>query len=112
AAERRPFNVLLILIDDHKPDLHDVYNATSPVPTPNLRRLAARGTWFTNAYVAAPACCPSRTALLTGVHAARSGVYYNSHAYRRARSWIAGVRTLPGSFRHYGYLTAGYGKIA
>ena len=110
-AAPRP-NVLFIIIDDHKPDLHDVFNAASPVKTPNMRRLAERGTWFTHAYVDAPACCPSRTAFLTGVQASKSGVYYNSHAYRRANSWIAKVETLPGNFLRQGYLTAGYGKIA
>jgi arylsulfatase A-like enzyme len=108
-AVERP-NVLLILIDDHGPGLHDV-NQQSPVRTPNLRRLAERGTWFTRAYVDAPACCPSRTALLTGVHAARSGAYYNNQAYRRASTFIAGVRSLPGHFREQGYLAAGYGKV-
>jgi arylsulfatase A-like enzyme len=111
AAEPGPYNVLVILIDDHKPDLHDVYQADSPVPTPNMRRLAERGTWFTQGYVDSPACCPSRTALLTGVHTTRSGVYYNSHAYRRAQSWIAGVQTLPGRFLAHRYLVAGFGKI-
>jgi arylsulfatase A-like enzyme len=82
------------------------------VPTPNLRRLAARGTWFTHGYVDSPGCCPSRTAFLTGVHATRSGVYYNSQAYRRTQSWISRVETLPGNFLRQGYLVAGFGKIA
>jgi arylsulfatase A-like enzyme len=108
----RPYNVLFIIIDDHGPDLHDVFNAGSPVRTPNLQRLAARGTWFSRGYVDAPACCPSRTAFLTGVHATKSGVYYNNQAYRQSSSWIAEVQTLPGTFLKAGYLTAGYGKIA
>ncbi len=107
----RRWNVLLVIIDDHGAQLHDVFQQ-SPVATPSLRRIAERGTWFTRAYVAAPACCPSRTALLTGVHPARSGVYYNSQAYRRASTFIADVTTLPGLFKAAGYLTAGYGKIA
>jgi arylsulfatase A-like enzyme len=112
SAPAKPFNVLFIIIDDHKPDLHDVFNADSPVKTPNMQRLANRGTWFTNGYVDSPACCPSRTALLTGVHATRSGVYYNAHAYRRAQSWISEVETLPGNFLRHGYLTAHFGKVA
>ncbi len=112
AAPTKPYNVLFIIIDDHKPDLNDVFNASSPVKTPNMQRLANRGTWFTNGYVDAPACCPSRTAFLTGVHTTKSGVYYNNHAYRRADSWISKVQTLPGRFLEQGYLVAGYGKIA
>lgn len=108
----RRMNVLFLIIDDHKADLHDVFNAGSPVKTPSLQRLAARGTWFTHAYVDSPACCPSRTAFLTGVHTTRSGVYYNSQAYRRASTWISRAQTLPGNFLRHGYLVAGYGKIA
>jgi arylsulfatase A-like enzyme len=109
-GKRRP-NVLIIMIDDHPANLADVYQ-DSPVPTPNMRRLAARGTWFSRAYDDAPICCASRTALLTGVHATRSGVYYNNQAYRRAPNFIAKVTTLPGQFLKAGYLTVGYGKIA
>lgn len=107
---KRP-NVLVILIDDHPFNLTDV-DRPSPVPTPNIRRLAARGTWFSNGYVDAPSCGPSRTAMLTGVHSTRSGVYYNGQAYRRNDTFIAKTVTLPGLFLRHGYLTAGYGKVA
>ena len=111
AAAPGAMNVLFILIDDHGSMLHDV-RQPSRVHTPNLQRLADRGTWFTQAYVDAPACCPSRTAFLTGVHATKSGVYYNSQAYRRTRTPISQAETLPQHFLKAGYLTAGYGKIA
>lgn len=110
-ATGRPYNVLFLIIDDHGSGLHDVFQ-NSQVHTPNMQRLAKRGTWFSHAYVDAPACCPSRTAFLTGVHAAKSGVYYNNQAYRRTPTWISQVRTLPAQFLQHGYLTAGYGKIA
>jgi arylsulfatase A-like enzyme len=104
-------NVLLILIDDHAAQLHSAFGGNARAQTPNLKRLAARSTWFTRAYADSPACCPSRTALLTGVNTTRSGVYYNSQAYRRTSTWISQVQTLPGTFLRAGYLTAGYGKI-
>jgi arylsulfatase A-like enzyme len=110
SAAPAPPNVLVILVDDMPFNYPDVYQA-SRVHTPNMQRLAARSTWFTHAYADAPVCCASRTALLTGVHATRSGVYYNSQAYRRAHTFIAGVTTLPGLFLQNGYLTIGYGKI-
>ena len=111
-ATGRRYNVLFVIIDDHGPGLHNVLNAASPVQTPNMRRLAARGTWFTHAYVDSPACCPSRTAFITGVHGTRSGVYFNNQAYRRNAGWISKVDNLPQHFLKNGYLTAGYGKIA
>jgi arylsulfatase A-like enzyme len=111
-AQAAPPNVLVILIDDHAATLHSVFNPGSPVPTPNMHRLADRGTWFARAYVDVPLCGPSRTAMLTGVHAVRSGVYTNGHAYRRTDSWISRVENLPQRFLRAGYLVAGYGKIA
>ena len=110
-ATGRPYNVLFVIIDDHGPGLHDVFQ-NSLVHTPNMQRLANRGTWFSHAYADSPACCPSRTAFLTGAHAAKSGVYFNDQAYRRASSWISKVDTLPGHYLKHGYLVAGYGKIA
>lgn len=104
-------NVLIILVDDMPFEYTDVYQA-SHVHTPNMKRLADRGSWFCHAYNDAPICCASRTAILTGVHATRSGVYYNTDAYRRASTFIANVTTLPGLFLKNGYLTVGYGKIA
>jgi arylsulfatase A-like enzyme len=104
-------NVLIILIDDHPFNFTDVYQK-SAVHTPNFQRIADRGTWFSRGYNDAPICCASRTAMLTGVHTTRSGVYYNNLAYRRATNFIANVTTLPGLFLKNGYLTIGYGKIA
>lgn len=111
ADQRERPNVLMIIIDDHSPRLHSVFNS-GPVETPSMQRLADRGTWFTRGYVDSPGCCPSRTAMLTGVHATRSGVYYNAQAYRRAGTWISEVQNLPQHFLEHGYLVAGYGKIA
>ncbi len=84
----------------------------SPVRTPHLERLAARGSWFTRAYCEVPSCAPSRAAFLTGVHAHKSGVYFNNQAFRRTTAPIARAVTLQRHFLDHGYLTAGYGKIA
>ena len=103
-------NVLMIIIDDVAANLHSVKNK-GPLRTPNIERIASQGTWFSHAYNDAPVCCASRTAMLTGVHAARSGVYYNTQPYRRAGTWISKVQTLPNALLQQGYLTAAYGKI-
>jgi arylsulfatase A-like enzyme len=109
AAATKP-NVLMIIIDDVAANVHSVGQA-SPVQTPNIQRLAARGTWFTHAYNDAPACCPSRTAMLTGVASSRSGVYYNTQSYTRSGTWIAKTESMPANFLRNGYLTASYGKL-
>jgi len=103
-------NVLLIVIDDCAPDVVSL-NEARAVPTPNMARLARRGAVFSNAYCAAPACGPSRSALLTGIHPSVSGVYQNDQSFRKGPEWLRRVVTLPGRLKSEGYLTAGYGKV-
>ncbi|MFP4547923.1 MAG: sulfatase [Fidelibacterota bacterium] len=62
----RPLNFVLLYSDELNPDYFQCYNENSPYPTPNLTELANAGTRFTNAYVAAPMCTPSRFAVLSG----------------------------------------------
>jgi len=103
---RRP-NVLFIAIDD----LNDWVGATRGHPqshTPNLDKLARRGTLFRNAYCAAPACNPSRAALMTGIPPHESGVYLNNQPWRKA---LPNAVTIPQYLRRSGYAVKGSGKI-
>ena len=63
-AESKP-NVLFIAVDDMRPELGCYGNKI--VKTPNMDRLAARGTVFNHAYCQQAVCSPSRTAMLTGL---------------------------------------------
>src|SRR5260370_35008562 len=45
--------------------------------SPNLTRLVAEGTRFTDAYVACPLCAPSRSAIMTSRYPHRFGGYNN-----------------------------------
>lgn len=68
-AERVP-NVVTIFVDDLGwRDLGCYGN--EQYDTPNIDRLADRGTRFTNAYAGAPNCTPSRASVLTGQAPAR-----------------------------------------
>ena len=58
-------NVILILTDDQGTIDVNCFGAED-LDTPNLDALAGRGTRFTQFYVGAPVCSPSRAALLTG----------------------------------------------
>lgn len=107
--DKRP-NILFIIIDDHPANMVSVLDE-SIVQTPNMERLAARGTWFTRAYNAAPVCGASRAAFLSGVHPSSSGVYYNAQNWRKPGTAISQAESLHGFFLRHGYLTAGYGKI-
>ena len=42
--------------------------------TPNITALAKDAINFTNAYSPAPTCAPSRSALLSGLHPAKTGI--------------------------------------
>ena len=47
------------------------------IAAPNLSRLAAEGTRFTDAYVACPLCAPSRSGIMTARYPQRFGAYVN-----------------------------------
>lgn len=104
-------NVLMIAFDD----LNDWIGCLAGHPqtrTPNLDRLAAGGTLFTNAHCQAPICHPSRTSLLFGLRPSTSGVYDNGPAPEAAAQRLRETcRTLPAYFRDHGYRTVTAGKV-
>jgi len=51
-----------------------LYGHTRLYRTPNIERLARRGMTFTRAYAASPLCSPTRSAILTGLSPARTGI--------------------------------------
>ena len=75
AAERpaKP-NVLFILADDLGWQDVKCYDVDEPTPmeTPHIDALAKRGVQFWQAYSPAPTCAPSRCAIMSGIHPARS----------------------------------------
>ncbi|HWS00841.1 MAG TPA: sulfatase-like hydrolase/transferase, partial [Prolixibacteraceae bacterium] len=77
--EKKP-NIILILTDDAGIGDFGI-NGNRLVQTPNLDKLAARSTRFTNFYVS-PVCAPTRSSILTGNYAETTGVYdtYNGGA--------------------------------
>ncbi|MBN2294052.1 MAG: sulfatase [Pirellulales bacterium] len=104
-----PLNVLFIAIDDLN-DWVGCLGGHPDVKTPNLDRLAGRGIVFTHTYCAAPACNPSRAALMTGVLPSRSGMYVNAQDWRKNPT-LAKTTTLPQHFMANGYTALGSGKI-
>ncbi len=58
-------NVLIFMSDEHNPLVSSVYGHPL-VQTPNMERLAARGTVFQHAYCPSPLCLPSRSAFMAG----------------------------------------------
>ena len=72
AFGQRP-NIIFILADDLGWAELGCYGNTFN-ETPNLDKLAAQGTMFTDAYASAPVCSPYRAALMTGQYPARVGI--------------------------------------
>ncbi|MDE0610363.1 MAG: sulfatase-like hydrolase/transferase [Anaerolineaceae bacterium] len=61
----QPPNILLILCDELRADALSCAG-NSPVCTPNIDRLAAEGTRFSQCMVTQPSCTPSRASILSG----------------------------------------------
>lgn len=115
-ARQRPqenrMNVLFLVVDDLNTWLlGDTDRYTGKVVAPNIQRLADSGVLFTRAYTASPFCCPSRTALLSGVSPWKSGVYENGQVISDSTA-LKDATSLPKLLRNAGYYTASYGKIA
>lgn len=76
ATTTRPHNVLIIMSDEHSGSTMGC--AGHPiVRTPNLDRLAAQGTRFSNCYTPSPLCAPGRASAFTGLHVHRLGTWDN-----------------------------------
>lgn len=70
--EKRP-NILFILADDF--GLRDMsFVGSSYYETPNIDRLAAKSTVFTQGYAGSRVCSPSRATIMTGKFTARHGI--------------------------------------
>jgi arylsulfatase A-like enzyme len=69
-------NVLFIMCDQLRADYLSCYGHAT-LATPNLDRLAARGTRFTHAYSQAPICTASRMSLYTGRYVFSHGATWN-----------------------------------
>jgi len=70
-------NIIMIYADDMGYGDAGCYGDTNLVPTPHIDRLAGEGVRFTDGYVTAPVCGPSRYGLLTGAYQQRFGVQWN-----------------------------------
>lgn len=103
-------NVLFIAIDDLN-DWVGCIGGNPQVKTPNLDHFNAEGGMIMyKAHAPATVCCPSRSALLTGVHSYKTGVYGNNNNLKntpKARDLV----TLPEYFSQHGYISLSMGKI-
>ncbi len=100
-------NVVLVVADDLGMQLGCYGDALAR--TPNLDRLAAAGTRFTQAYCTTASCSASRSVILTGMHNHAIGHYGHSHGEGHFSTYET-VRTLPVLLSEAGYRTCSIGK--
>jgi iduronate 2-sulfatase len=104
AAEK--LNVLFIAVDDLKPTI-GAYGDTL-ARTPNIDRLAARGTLFERAYCMQAVCSPSRNAMLTGLRPQTLRIFDLGTNFRNS---VPDVVTLPQHFKQHGWKAEAMGKL-
>ena len=102
-------NVIIIYTDDQGSIDLGSYGA-SDIYTPNIDKLAKEGTRFTQAYVAAPVCAPSRAALLTGKYPQNAGVISNTSHVPGSDGMPNEQYTIAELFKDQGYKTGHIGK--
>ena len=106
AAPEEKLNVLFVAVDDLKPALGCYGDPLAK--SPNIDKLAARGTAFTRAYCQQAVCSPSRSSLLTGRRPDSTKVWDLETHFRTA---LPDVVTLPQHFKAKGWHTQAFGKI-
>lgn len=96
-------NIILIIADDLNWDDLGCYGNKS-VGTPHIDKLAAQGIRFTQAYVTASSCSPSRASIITGKYPHQTG------AEQLHWPLPKGTSTFVKQLKDAGYYTAAAGK--
>jgi len=102
-SRRRP-NIVLIVSDEHNPQMTGCYGH-KVVRTPHLDRLAAEGVTFERAYCNSPTCVCSRASMMTGRYVHEIGVFNHSNPLR------SDIPTFANYLEAAGYETTLCGKM-
>jgi arylsulfatase A-like enzyme len=98
-------NIIVFFTDDQGYADLGIQDVLFDVKTPRIDALAQNGARFTQGYVTAPQCSPSRAALLTGRHQARFGMDENQYIPMDINEV-----TIASKIREQGYVTGMFGK--
>lgn len=110
-GQKQP-NIILIFADDMGYGDLGVFGHPT-IKTPNLDKLAFEGQKWTNFYVAASVCTPSRAGLMTGRLPIRSGMCSDQHRvlYPNSKGGLPEKEiTIASALKNAGYSTACIGK--
>jgi len=104
-------NVLVLYMDDMGWAQPGCYGGKL-APTPHIDSLARNGVRFTDGYVGACICSPSRVGLLTGRYQARTGHDANSNEGKspETKNLLLSETTIAQRLKSLGYVTGIYGK--
>lgn len=112
-GKERPPNIVLIFVDDLGYADTGLYGSDA-IPTPNIDSLGRSGVKFTNAYVTAGSCSPSRAGLMTGCYQQRFGFEFNTSGgaitHREHRGLDPKAITIADVLKRAGYTTGMFGK--
>ncbi|RMD82311.1 MAG: DUF229 domain-containing protein, partial [Lentisphaerae bacterium] len=100
-------NVLLVIADQWGGRAADGSGRNQMLRLPAIRRLAAEGTVFTNAYSAFPVCSPARVSMFTGRMPSHFGIRGN---FWKKSAVPLSIPTLGEIFAGAGYDVAYFGK--
>lgn len=110
ARAAEPANIIFILSDDLAQGDLGCYGQKL-IQTPNLDRMAAEGTRFTQAYSGTSVCAPSRASLMLGLHTGHSPIRANREIGAEGQMPLPeGSHTVAEVLKSAGYATACVGK--
>ncbi|MDB4583375.1 arylsulfatase, partial [Draconibacterium sp.] len=105
-------NIIFVLADDLGYGDLGCYGQKM-LKSPNLDKMASEGIQFTNCYAGNTVCCPSRSALLTGLHSGHAVHRGNYGDYKGEQAYVPfekGTKTFATYIKQAGYKTGHVGK--
>lgn len=112
-GDKQPPNIVLLFSDDLGYGDISLYGSKK-IPTPNIDALGKQGVRFSNAYVTAASCSPSRAGLMSGRYQQRFGFEFNTAGgaitHRLHRGLNPSVVTMTDVLKQAGYVTGMFGK--
>ena len=109
-TSERP-NILWIYAEDTSPWMGCYGDSINAEATPNIDSIAEAGILFKRAFVPAPVCSATRSAMIVG----QSGIRFGAHEHRSSRQGTKihlpeGYKLLPELMKEKGYTTFNHGK--